>query len=210
MLFYIYWSVLFICFIIGIVSNYFSKLVPLYLKILPWFIFLTLLIEISGVYLSFKYGRDLYFYNIFHILEFLFYGYIFYQMSQNPIIKRAIIYSGCFYLSITLISFFIQPISDFHNWSFFTGAFLLVFISAWYLIEFFKESQSNPFGHTSFWIGCGILFFYSCAIPIHLFLNLMTNFYQAELNIMSNILLLINIVYYSLFAVGFVCRHTYS
>jgi hypothetical protein len=210
LLHYIYLTVLLICFIIGIVTNYLIKPVPLYLKFFPWFIFLTLLVEITGVYLSFKYGRNLYFYNVFHLLEFLFFGYILYQISHKANAKRVIIYSGCIYLSIKAISFFIQSIRDFHTWSYLVGAFLLVVISAWYLFDFFKESQSNPFRHPPFSISSGILFFYSCSIPLHLCLNFMINFTVSELKILGNIFLLINIIYYCLFSVAFVCRFTYS
>jgi len=49
MLFKVYLLLLFICFIIGVISIYKNRNVPFYLKLVPWFILITFAAEVLDV-----------------------------------------------------------------------------------------------------------------------------------------------------------------
>lgn len=208
MLFYIYLIVLLSCFIIGIAINYFSKPVPLYLKLFPWFIFITFVVEIIAEYLAYTVRNKNAVYNFYSILEFTFLVFLIYNYIQNKRIRRVIVYVICVYLPVMLVNiFFIQGIHHFHTITFLPGSLLLILFSAWCLYElFFKNPAKAPFKQPAFWIATGILLFRSCSVPIFLVLEFGRQFTFKESVLISQFMLAINLIYYSLFSIAFFCN----
>lgn len=195
---------LLICFIAGVTATRVNTQAPVYVKLFPWFILFTFLVESLGIYLARTHGRNHYLYNFFYIVEFYFWGYCFYSSMLHRGFKKVIIGMGSLYIVIAVINITRVPINDFHTWNFFIGAFAMVFMSARRLFELFKEPVGYPVQEFSFWMAVGILFFYSSVIPLHLFLDSMRDYSPAELKRLANLFLAINIVYYWLFIVGFI------
>lgn len=205
MLFRVYLALLFICFITGAVSIYNTKNLPRYLKVFPWFIFLTFLIEISGKYLFPSKSGPIY--NTYALVEFIFFGIVLYHIIPNKLIKRSIIYSECVYLIITFINnCFIQGINQFNATTYLLSAVLLVFFSSYYLYElFFRNAALKPLNEASFWIAVAILLFHSCSCPIVVAMDHIPLFSLRNLRLINNILLAIDLLYYSLFIIAFFC-----
>jgi hypothetical protein len=209
MLFRVYLALLFICFITGAVSIYSTKNLPRYLKVFPWFIFLTFLIEICGKYLFPSKTGPIY--NTYALVEFIFFGIVLYHIIQNKLIKQSIVYSQCVYLLMAFInSCFIQGISQFNSISYLLSAVLLVFFSSYYLYElFFKNAVLKPLNEASFWIAVAILLFHTCSCPIVVVMDYLPLFSLQNLKLINSILLAIDLLYYSLFIIAFLCLHKF-
>jgi hypothetical protein len=205
MLFEIYLVLLFICFITGLISVYKARSVPRYLKIFPWFIFITLVIEIIQKFFFHKYVQA--FYNLYSVLEFICLGYLLYQIIESESIKRFILLAEFIYLPASLIDiFFIRGINHFHTITYLPGAILLVFLSACFLYElFFKKPDIDPIKESPFWITCGMLLFHSCSASIILVTDFLSKFSHEETRLLNKLMLAINLLYYSLFTIGFLC-----
>jgi len=205
MLFKIYLILLFTCFIIGVIAVYRTKSAPRYLKLLPWFILITFIAEVLGGYV-FKYKNGPV-YNSFALIEVTFLNYLFYQLIQNKLIRRMIIYMQCAFSVVVLVnSFFIQGISKFNATSYLLGSGLLIFFSGYYLYElFFKNPSLKPFNKPSFWIATGILVFHASSCSVLLAVDHVSSFSKYEIKLIAWFIQTLDILYYSLFIIAFSC-----
>jgi len=205
MLLNIYLIVLFICFCIGLGSVYYNRNVPLRLKVFPWFIFLTFVVELIAKWSTIP--QQAVIYNVFTVFEFVFLFYMLYGFLAHKWIKRSLFYVNFVYPIGALINvFFIHGVYQFHTNTFLIGSVLLIFFSSYYLYElFFKKKNMKPFEHPYFWVALGILLFYSCTASMVLTFDSWQLFSPADRKLVNSILLYINMVYYSLFAIAFLC-----
>jgi hypothetical protein len=109
------------------------------------------------------------------------------------------------FVAINLI--FIQKIYTWNSVSFAIGSLLVVASSIYYFLELFKRPNSvNLVKEPAFWICSGLLFFYCCSFPL---LGLNNFFINAPIIVRQNIgviLMLLNVMYYILFTIAFLCR----
>src|SRR5687767_11227651 len=102
MLFNIYLAVLFICFITSVVFAYYNRQAPLYLKLFPWFIFITFVVEIIVEYLAFTVRNKNAVYNFYSVLEFTFLVFLIYNCIPNTRMGRIVVYVVCAYIPVML------------------------------------------------------------------------------------------------------------
>src|SRR5689334_19465584 len=105
---------------------YFRKPVSLYLKFFPFFLFITVIVEIIGAMFKFKYKWVTGMYNYFSVFEIVFYLFVLYQIIQNKNAKRIILYAGLLYPVIASINIYMHKASVFHSITYSVGAILLV------------------------------------------------------------------------------------
>lgn len=205
MLFIIYLILLTICFVIGFVALFLNKRSPLHIKLFPWFIFITWVVEVNVKYWLAKYTTQ--FYTFFTVLDFIFFSFLLHQIVQNKKVKRVIVYATYGFLPAILINiFFVAGINRFHTLTFIIGCALLAFFSAYYLYELIlKNPAVKPFTEASFWIVSGILLWHSCAAPILLTMEFLHQFSNVDLNSLNIFFTCINYLYYTLFNIAFLC-----
>jgi hypothetical protein len=208
MLFNIYLAVLFICFITGVVSVYYNRKAPLYLKLFPWFILITFVVEKVAIYLAYTTRNNNAVYNFYSILEFAFFVFLIYNCIQNKRIRRVIVFTACLFLPFMLANiFFIKGIHHFETITFLPGSGLLILFSSACLYElFFKSSVKTPFKEPAFWIAVGILLFRSCTAPLFLVQGFGKQFTFKQLLLIGQFIIIINLIYYSLFTIAFLCN----
>lgn len=179
-----------------------------YLKLFPFFLTVTLIVEIAGWWFTEHNMETAAFYNFFSLFEFVFYMYVLKNIILSQRIKTVISYTIIIYSVLTLINiFFIQKINTFHTLTYSIGCLLIVIISMYYFFELFKSpSAVNLKKEPAFWIASGLLFFYTCTLPFFGLANYINSVLPVLVRNFKSILSMLNVLLYSLFTVAFLCR----
>lgn len=136
---------------------------PIYLKWLVGILIITLAGEIIPELKLIKFhGSNHWWYNIFTVIEFIGYSYIFYFTINNSKLSRIIIISLAIYFALAVLNIFlIQGFYRFHTISYRIGALMIVI---WCLLYFFQlmksENKIKLLSNPMFWIATGLFFFY--------------------------------------------------
>lgn len=147
-------------------------------------------------------------YNVFLLVEFLFYAYFFKQVIRHGKIKSIISwFLVLFPVAWYVLVFCVGSILNWNSYMFLVGATFMVILCAAYFYEFFNSEEITVASKNGvFWIVTGLFSFYACAIPYMGMYNFLMNGYS-ELAIKLKVLLQIsNIILYSLMGYAFLCQ----
>jgi len=203
---YAFVIVLWISFFVSFICS--KDLKPDYIKLFIPFLFVTSLVETTGLILTKKLINNTKLYNVFTPLEFMFYGYIYYHCISSPKAKKTIIAFFIFYPLITFINqYCIQGFKVFHTNTYLFGAFFIIILSLLYITQLLRsDSTQNPLSHHLFWISAGLLFFYACNFPYLMLMNyLVKNNIKLAITYFP-IIHILNIILYIMFITGFLCK----
>ncbi len=186
----------------------FKKEVPFFLKAFSPFLTISLIVELSSYYLANKSVHTLPLYNIFGIIEFCFYLWVLKSLLRGTIIKKTITFvliGFPFLCAINML--FFQGINNFNSISYSSGCLVVIFFSIFFFFELFSTQiyfrlSNNP----AFWICTGLLFYYSVSFPIFISVNLMKHFTPKLGGLITFVIIVMNIILYSLFCVAFICQ----
>lgn len=188
---------------------YFQKTkAPLFLHLFPWYLFITFGVESLGTVMAYKGGNTTTLYNIFTVIEFVFYFWMFSRIIQKTSIKKVLrICLWAYPLAFVINKTFIQKGEQYHTYTAGLGSFLIVLAAVYYFYELFQSEKSiDLVREPSFWISSGLLFFYSCSFPLF---SLVSHFYSPSnkiINYLASLSSLLNILLYSSFIIAFLCR----
>jgi hypothetical protein len=196
---------------IGLIAGLFvcfRKETPLYLKLFPFFLLITLAVEIIGSIMREKNIHTIMMYNIFTTFEFVFYLWVLRQIVSHTKAKKIILYCLFVYPLLVFFDIFFWSNSDhFHAITNAIGCFLVVATCIYYFLELFQLPHSvNLFSEPAFWVCSGLLFFYTCTFAIFGVTNFVKQLSTVNLKTLGDILDLMNILLYSSFAIAFLCR----
>ena len=94
--------------------------------------------------------------------------------------------------------------AQFNTVNYFGGGVILSFFSGYSLSELFKKAVAeSPFKMPSFWISGSMLVLNSCMIPLVLPATLSIRFTPGETRFLSILIILVNYISYTLFAIAF-------
>jgi hypothetical protein len=147
--------------------------------------------------------------NIFTNVEFIFYSFLFFSFSSDPVYKKRIRLIASLFLLLALINIlFIQGYNRFHSYSFLLGSLMMIYFCCNYYLSLLKiQVYINLIRYPPFWIVSGLLFFYCGMFCYYTFYEAYAYRYFLEyyklFNILTNIF---NILLYSCFSVGFICQ----
>lgn len=159
---------------------------PLYrhttLKLLPIILFLTMVTEYLGYYLKdvvYDIPLNKFIYNLYYLIHFSFFFYIFMKMIENDRFKKNI--------KIGLVVFWVFFLSDFvfagifqssFARTYIAGAAILIFCIILYYISILQSSLVLVIKNDLlFWISVGLFLFYIGYIPIKI---IKTWFYKPD------------------------------
>ena len=204
-LFVIYLILLIVCFVTGIICTRRLKWTFAPIKLLPWFIFLTLIVELMGWWWAVKFGNNHKVYNVYQIIHFGFFSFMLASLIGNKTVKQWLtIFSSLFIAFAILNIAFIQGMVHFNTVNYFAGTIILSFFSGYSLNELFKKAISeSPFKMPAFWIASSTLVLNSCMIPLILPATLNMHFTFAESRILFSLIMLVNYISYSMITMAF-------
>lgn len=207
---YLYLLILIVC--VSVVVRHRNALIYrfTYLKIL---LYITLVVEFTGLYyLKIRHETATWIFHLYQPLEYILLALYFLAIIKNQLARKIIVISIPLVLvSNFLNSILIQKIHESPTYLFLTAAF---FFCIWSIIYFVELLNSRNDGilwkNPDFWITTGILFFYAgCFFQMGL-----SNLIKREnLSLATNLYIinhLLNIILYSSFTYGFLCKIKYQ
>ncbi len=195
--------------LLTVIIFYIQKRDKIQLYFIP-FLFATVIVEIVGLnWVSLKAKGKYPMYNIFTMLEFLFYGFLFYKNLNKPTFKKIVLlFIPSFAFLAILNMMFIQGINiTFNTYTFLLGSFFIVVFCCLYFYESVLPDQidqqlsKQPF----FWVCSGLLIYYLGSVIINaLFEYLINNDLRLEgQRIYKIINHSLNVILYSSFCIAF-------
>ena len=179
-----------------------------YLKLFPYYLLLTLIIELLGEVLNKRKVHNLWLYNFFTTLEFVFYVWVIREIIRDIKVKKIfsiilIAYPSCALVNIV----FIQRINHFHSYTYALGCLLIVASCIYYFYELFLMPHSvKLLQQPAFWICSGLLFFYTFTFPIYGLTNFVLSLPKVIIRNLENVIMILNVFLYSMFSIAFLCR----
>lgn len=204
--YFIYLTVIIINFLASL-TVYGRKENPVYLKVFPVFLLVTLLIELIALKRADNGNSNLFLYSLFSTAEFTFYLYFFSCVLKGGA-KKAAFYTMFVYACVALANiFFIQGTKVFHTYTFMLGCSLIIWFGASYFFQLVKAPQTGKLTRSPiFWITSALMIYYCCDLPVFGILNYITTLSQKTYSGLLFVYNLMNIILYSLFTVAFLCR----
>ena len=195
-----------ICFLASL-SLYFQASMPKYLKTFPFFLLITIIIEITVALFMKKNVDVILMYNIFTTFEFVFYLYLIRGIIFSVKAKKIIWWLIAIYPVLVLINAAFFQVKTFHTVTYSLGCLLIVAVCIYYFFEIFQSAHSVKLvKEPAFWICSALLFFYTCTFPLIGLWNHLHGLPHIILGNLNVILQLLNVLLYSLFSIAFLCR----
>ena len=188
---------------------YFRRNAEPYLRMFPWFLLLTVVVEIFENYRASYHINNLFLANPFSVLTFCFYFYTLYLIIRNKLARKIIRVLIWLYPVIAFFNiYFIQKAGVFHTITYCLGCLLVVAICIYYFLELFRLPYSvNLIRQPAFWICSGLLFYFTCIFPMYgLNAIVASNVTRAMMKTLIFLLTLLNVFLYSSFTIAFLCR----
>jgi hypothetical protein len=188
-------------------SLLFRRNVPWYLKLFPFFLLITVIIEVIGWQLSIHGINATLLYNLFTTLEFEFYLFLLYNIIRNKRAKKVILYIICLYPILVILNIALVQVNTFHTVTYSFGCLLIVAVCIYFFFELFQLPKSIQLKREpAFWICSGLLFFYCCSFPLFGLLNFLHSVSGVIMRNLASIVMILNILLYSSFIVAFLCN----
>jgi hypothetical protein len=203
----IYFYVIIISAIAGI-TIFFQRPKPLYLRLFPFFLVITIVVELVANWMYRRYGSTIALINFYLVLNFCFFLFVLREIISDRIFKRVALIANISYGVLVLFNlFYYQKLNTWNSMSFSLGCLLIVAFCIYYFLELFRNPKSTRLTkEPAFWIVSGLLFFYCCSFPFLGLNNLLDNAPEVLKRNLNNILTVLNILMYSLFTIAFLCR----
>ena len=195
-----------ICFIASL-TLFFQGAVPSYLKTWPFFLLITISVEITSYFLIKNRESVTMLFIIFTAFEFVYYLFIISCSIHNVKVRKLLWWLIAIYpVLVTINRAFIQT-ATFHTITYSIGCLLVVAACIYYFFELFQITNSvSLIKEPPFWICSGLLFFYCCTFPLIGLWNQLRGLPEIILENLNAILQLLNVLLYSLFSIAFLCR----
>jgi hypothetical protein len=190
------------------ITVYFTRPTPLYLKLFPPFLFLTLISEVLSNWMSIHLGNNTAEYNIYLIFSFSFYLNFFREIVNSRLVKKIILGVMCAFFLLSIINIaYIQKIGDFNSITYSLGCLLIITMAFYYFFEIFQHPKATKLTREPmFWITSGLLFYFSCCFPFIGVNNIIKNMPAVLVQNLMSILDILSALLYILFTIAFMCR----
>lgn len=181
---------------------------PLYLKLFPLFLLVTIAVEFVAAWVLARTGNNVIVFNIYSIVNFCFYLFVLKEVIVRPVMKMSIKIALFLFLGWSICNlFYIQKVDSWNSMTYSIGCLLVVALSIYYFFELFiRPAFVDLKKEPSFWIISGIMFFYACSFPFLGLANFVSRSPQVLINNLTTILTLLSILMYVLFTIAFICR----
>jgi 4-amino-4-deoxy-L-arabinose transferase-like glycosyltransferase len=147
-------------------------------------------------------------YNIVLLIEFTGYALFFNRILTIRWLKRVTAYFLIIFLLFWFVSVFIVfGIFNWNSYVYVIGSLFTICLAICYYYQLIKSSDINSLKRNSeFWISTGLIIFFATNLPYMGMYNFLTVNYPDLANNFGTLLLVLNIIMYSMFAYAFLCR----
>lgn len=186
----------------------FKRDAPIYLKLFPAYLLCSLIAEIIGYKVWIATGNNYIVFNIYNVLSFTFYLFIFWRILDKGRSKIVAFYS---FLIIPVIAIgnmiFLQGVHYYNTFTHSISATLIVLFAINSLYQLFMKTPTKvPVTHLpDFWIGMGLLVFYGVTFVGFNAHQPGMQHSDAARQILFIILMLSQFFLYINFSIGFFC-----
>lgn len=192
----------------SLIAIYHFKKLTGYLQLFSILILSTFAVECVGYFLIRT--NNAWMFNIFTIVEFVFYLSIFRHIIYNKAQKKLLLTLMISYVIASLANIlFFQGFFKFNNYSYSYGCMLVCTAVVMYFFQLLHHSNPQPLTQLPmFWIGTGLLLYYACNF---FYMGLVNYLISVSLELATELFTLmavLNIIMYSLFSVGIICSIT--
>jgi len=195
-----------ICFIASL-TLFFQEGIPKYLKTFPFFLLITISVEVTSYYLMMGKGNVTMLFIVFTTFEFVFYLFILSFCIHSLKVRKLILWIMAIYPLLVIINRNFIQVKSFHTITYSIGCLLVVAACIYYFFELFQFTHSvSLVKEPAFWICSGLLFFYCCTFPLIGLWNQLRGLPDIILSNLNGILQFVNVLLYSLFSIAFLCR----
>ncbi len=204
----IFWWVLVSSIVLGFIFIIINRRFT-YLHTLPFFLLFLYVVEQYGQYLGEHGKHNIWLYNYSSVVEFVYYIWIVSKMYFLKKHNKNIYIVTTIYCIISLINiYFYQGKTGFHSITYGIGSLLLIGVCIYYFLQLLSfPNQEVLVKQPQFWISSGLLFSFSCDFPFFCLNNFYSNLISEKIwPILTSVNHIINIVFYSLFVVAFLCK----
>ncbi len=202
-----------IAFIVSVFS--YAKIKDKPFKWFIFFLFVVIVVELLGRYISRElHHTNIWLYNIFLPIEYLFYVAIFYLSIVNTNYKKIAIISFTALLVFCVVNIlFIQGFQVFNTNILIFGSCTLILLSCFSLIDIFQmDDNRSLLKQPLFWLATGILFFNLGELAYNLFFNfIISHQYDKKALLFSSINSKLMYVLYTFISIAIICtKRTYQ
>jgi hypothetical protein len=189
---------------------YYKQLHPIQLRVLVWLMILWLIVEVTGhAYSETTKKSNHFIYNLYILIQYLAYYFIFYKSYLSPLFKKITIYASVVFVITYIYNIFV--LNYFYNFSNFVdnvGQLLTLALCFLYMAELLmQETFINYFRIPLFWVATGLMFYctgnfvYYCMLGYILKYNLdpRGDVYMVITSVTTNI-------QFGLFTIGLLCN----
>ncbi len=147
-------------------------------------------------------------YNTFMLVEFLAYAYFFLLLVQSRPARQAIkAFLYAYPVFWYFVVFFVYEPNEWNSHVYTVGALFTVLWAVIFCYETFTSADVVSYRrYSEFWIAVGLIFFYTCGLPYMGMFNYLTRHHMDVALILRHVLLVANIIMYSLFCYAYVCQ----
>jgi len=159
-------------FLIGMIITsflYYGKYKNTRLKLLPWIFVLSFIVEVTAISLKLNDYYNVWLYNQYINVEYLFFFWLFYQYIENFNFKKFVILGSVIYELYFIFSIIIDKnINTFLTYPFALGQIFIIIILFIFLIQMISSDKILHIQqYLIFWVSLGLLFYYIVPLPLN-------------------------------------------
>ena len=201
----VYLSCLLISLIIAVSQQ---KFLTMNFRWLMWSLVVTCIVEGIGYYHLRMIKNSNFIYHFYQPVEYtlvaLFYINTIYSSFAKKVIRVSV---PVFVLFCLANSLFLQDVNSPNSNCFMIEAVLLIVWSGFYFYELFTSNEEERIWRIpEFWVSTGVLFFYAGTFFL---MGLLNYLYKVDMGLAKKLYVInhvLNLLLYSLYAVGFICK----
>ena len=196
-----------LCFIVALLAKL-QKQPPSYLNSFIIYIMATISVEIINWWYSLHNMNNLKFYNGYITLNFPYLLFLLRSFLSTPKVIKALSSTIVIFPICALINLlFIQGPNIFNTYTYMVGCLLVVITCIFYFYERIKyPGPHSLLQDPTFWTATGLLFFYTCSLPLNGILNFISNMPWLVFTTLHVTNIMINIILYLFFSISFICN----
>ena len=198
-------------FLIGMIITsflYYGKYKNTRLKLLPWIFVLSFVVEVTAISLRLNDYYNVWLYNQYINIEFLFFLWIFYRYIENLNFKKVIILGSILYEFYFIFGIIISNnMNVFQTYPFAFAQILIIIVLFAFIIQMISSDKILHIQqYLIFWVSLGLLFYYIVPFPLNVSENLINkeNLSREMMSFLRQIQYVGNILMYILITYGYI------